>query len=289
MLNNYGRLLRKIHFHPLFWIVACFAIITGYYWELLTLFLIVFIHEMGHATCAHFFSWKINRILIMPFGGICEVDEHGNRPVIEELLVVLAGPFQHIWMAATVFILGTNEVISMEFATMFQQFNIMVFLFNLLPVWPLDGGKVIYLYLSSRQPFLTAFKQSLLCSFIVLTFLLCLFLIVFPFNLNVWVVLVYLYASLWHQWNQMRFSFIRFLLERYSGKQTGFKKLDVIEVEGSEYVSSIMEQFRRGCKHVIHVDDGKRMLGKLDENEMLHAFFAEKQIRARLKDIVYHD
>lgn len=269
--------------------MACLAIITGYYWELLTLFIIVFIHEMGHASCAHFFSWKISRILIMPFGGICDVDEHGNRPVAEELLVVLAGPLQHIWMGVSVYLLGENELISPEFATMFQQFNMMVLLFNLLPVWPLDGGKVIYLYLTSRQPFLTAFRQSLVCSVIVLIFVHLLFLIVFPFNLNVWVVLLYLYATLWRQWNQLRYSFIRFLLERYSGKQTGFKKLDVIEVKGNEYVPAIMEMFRRGCKHVIHVNDGKRMLGKLDENEMLHAFFAEKQIRARLRDIVYHD
>lgn len=288
-MSNYGRLLKKIHFHPLFWVVASIAIITGYYWELLSLFMIVFIHEMGHASCAHFFSWKINRILIMPFGGICDVDEHGNRPVAEELLVVLAGPLQHIWMGASVYFLGVNEVISTEFATTFQQFNVMVLLFNLLPVWPLDGGKVIYLFLTSRQPFLTAFRQSLVCSVIVLIFIHLLFLIVFPFNLNVWVVLLYLYVTLWRQWNQLRYSFIRFLLERYNGKQIGIKKLDIIEVTGNEYLHSIMEEFRRGCKHVIHVDDGKRMLGKLDENEMLHAFFAEKQIRARLQDIVYHD
>jgi stage IV sporulation protein FB len=192
-------------------------------------------------------------------------------------------------MAALMSLLGANGIISAEYAAMFQQFNVMVLLFNLLPIWPLDGGKLIYVFLTSRRPFLTALRQSLICSAAALAIVHLFFAAAFPFHLNIWVVLLYLYASLWHQWKHARYAFIRFLLERYSGKQTGFQNLDVMEVKGSEYLPSIMEKFRRGCKHVIHVADGKKMLGKLDENELLHAFFAEKQIRAQLRDIVYHE
>lgn len=258
---------------------------TGYFWELSILFLIVFIHELGHAAAARFFSWKIKRILILPFGGTCEVDEHGNRPIIEELVIVAAGPLQHIWLAAGAFLLETAGLITMESALLFHKFNLMIFLFNLLPVWPLDGGKFLYLLLSARTPFLHAMKKTLISSVIMLTAIHLIMIIVAPFNLHLWIVVLFLYLSLWLEWKQVRYAFMRFLLERYYGKQSGIKRLEVIEARGTDFIYQAMEKFQRDCKHLIHVDSIRSM----DENEMLHVYFAKKQVNARLKEIVSND
>lgn len=282
---KYGRLLGKVRIHPLFWLVAGIAILTGYFWELSILFLIVFIHELGHAAAAQYFSWKIKKILILPFGGTCEVDEHGNRPIFEELIIVAAGPLQHIWLAAFAVALETSGLITMDSALLFHKFNLMVFLFNLLPVWPLDGGKLLYLIMSARYPFLDAIKKTLILSLIMLTAIHLIFLFASPLNLHIWIVLFYLYISLWLEWKQVRYAFMRFLLERYYGKQSGIKRLEVIEAKGNDFIYHAMEKFQRDCKHLIHVDSGPSM----DENEMLHVYFAKKQVNARLKEIVSND
>ncbi len=258
---------------------------TGYFWELSILFLIVFIHELGHAAAARFFSWKIKWILILPFGGTCEVDEHGNRPIIEELIIVAAGPLQHIWLAAGAFLLETAGLITMESALLFHKFNLMIFLFNLLPVWPLDGGKFLYLLLSARTPFLHAMKKTLISSVIMLTAIHLIMIIIAPFNLHLWIIVLFLYLSLWLEWKQVRYAFMRFLLERYYGKQSGIKRLEVIEARGTDFIYQAMEKFQRDCKHLIHVDSIRSM----DENEMLHVYFAKKQVNARLKEIVSND
>ena len=255
----------------------------------MALFMIVLFHELGHAVSAQFFNWKIKRILILPFGGICEVDEHGNRPIKEELIITAAGPFQHLLIAVIIFALAAASFISADYAQLLTKFNLMVLFFNLLPIWPLDGGKIIHLLLASRQPFIQACKQSLASSFIILAMLHVFLLIFAPLNLNIWVVFSYLYVCLWAEWKQMRYVFIRFLLERHYGKQSGFNELHPIDASGDDFLHEAMEKFRRGCKHLINVAGQKSELGQLDENELLYAYFTEKQVSARLKDIVYYD
>ena len=74
------------------------AIMTAHFFELTMFLIIVLIHELGHAFAASFYSWRIKRISLLPFGGVAEMDEHGNRPLKEEAIVTLAGPLQHVWM-----------------------------------------------------------------------------------------------------------------------------------------------------------------------------------------------
>lgn len=287
MKNNILGLLLKIHIHPLFWVVMGIAVITAHFKEMLAILLIILIHEMGHGVMAHFFSWRIKKISILPFGGVAEMDEHGNRPLKEELLVIAAGPVQHIWLGIVMFILWKFSIVTTDYFEMFMGFNAMVFAFNLLPIWPLDGGKFLHILFSIYKPFLNSLKISVISSFVFLLIFHIFSVIISPLNLNIWVVVLYLYFSLWAEWKQMNFVFMRFLLERYYGKKTNFKRLRPIKIDGNAFLYEVLENFQRGRKHpLLIVEDGIE-IGKLDENELLHAYFAEKQIDARVKDIMY--
>lgn len=244
---------------------------------------------MGHAIAAQYFAWRIQRIQILPFGGICIVDEHGNKPMKEELLIILAGPVQHILLAILILILQYFSVVTPEYMQLFLQFNLMILIFNLLPVWPLDGGKLVQLFLASRKPYIVAFKQSVISSLIMLLALHVFVLIISPLNVQIWIVLIYLYIGLWLEWKQHQFTFMKFLLERHYGKKQDLRQIQSIDAHGDEFLYQSMEKFRRDCKHIIHVGDEKMLIGKLDENELLHAYFNEKQVNAKLKEIVYYD
>ena len=80
---------------------------------------------------------------------------------------------------------------------------------------------------------------------------------------------------------------MRFLMERYYGKKTIFKGLKPIQVDGEEYLYEVLERFQRGSKHPVIIMKDGREIGKLDENEVLHAYFAEKQTDAQVRDIMY--
>ncbi len=143
-MNKTINLFRLVHVHPLLWIVIALSIATAHFLEVVLLIGIIFIHEMGHAAAASFFSWRIKKITLLPFGGVAEMEEHGNRPLKEEAIVVLAGPLQHVWMVALAYVLFSLSLIPEDLYQLIYSYNLMIFLFNLFPVWPLDGGKLYF-------------------------------------------------------------------------------------------------------------------------------------------------
>ncbi|MGM0900229.1 M50 family metallopeptidase [Mesobacillus maritimus] len=286
-MNKAISLFSKIHIHPLLWVVVAVAILTAHFIELSLLLLIIFIHEMGHAAAASFFSWRIKKISLLPFGGVAEMDEHGNRSLYQETIVVSAGPIQHLWMAALAYGLFSMGVIPEYWYDRFTEFNLMVLLFNLLPVWPLDGGKLVFLLLSLRKAFPRAHVQTIFFSAAVLAIFAISMLLIGPFTLNVIIIIGFLAFSLFYEWKQRRYVFIRFLMERYYGNQGEFRQLMPIEVSEEEEITSVLEHFQRGCKHRVIVKKKDGTEAALDENELLHAYFAEKNLQGKMGDLVY--
>lgn len=280
-------LLKKIHVHPLLWLVIAIAIATARFYELFVLLLIIFVHEMGHAIAAAFFSWRIKKISFLPFGGVAEMDEHGNRPIREEAIVIIAGPLQHVWLIGGAFILHELSLMSTDFFLLFVKYNLMVLVFNLLPIWPLDGGKLLFLLLSFIHPFVKAHQQTLILSGVSIGLFALATLIISPAHLNIWIVLSFLIISLMTEWKQRRYTFLRFLLERYYGKKNGFTSLRPLKVDERDRVLTVLEQFQRGYKHPVIVEKEGKEEGTLDENELLHACFAEKQMMGKVGDLLH--
>jgi stage IV sporulation protein FB len=255
--------------------------------ELCLLLLIIFVHEMGHAVAASFFSWRIKRISFLPFGGVAEMDEHGNRPLREEAIVTLAGPLQHIWLVGVGFLFYEMNVISTDLFELFFQYNLMVFIFNLLPIWPLDGGKLVFLLLSLQRTFPNAHRETLLVSIGSLLLFSAAVLSISPFNLNIWIVIIFIIISLYTEWKQQPYVFMRFLLERYYGRKETFHTLQTIEADEDDSILDVLGEFQRGKKHLIVVHNNGNETGTLDENELLHAYFAEKQVNAKISDLMF--
>jgi stage IV sporulation protein FB len=242
---------------------------------------------MGHAAAASFFSWRIKKISLLPFGGVAEMEEHGNRPLKEEAIVVLAGPLQHVWMVGVAYLLASMSIISEELFQLFFHYNLMILIFNLFPVWPLDGGKLIFMFLSLKKSFPTAHNLTLMISFVFLGIFSLLTLLMAPTHINVWIIIGFLIFSLYHEWKQRRFIFMRFLLERYYGKNSDLQMLKPIQANEQELLIHVLEKFQRGCKHPIIVESNGREKGMLDENELLHAYFTEKRLTDKISDLLF--
>jgi stage IV sporulation protein FB len=286
-LNKTFELLRKIQIHPLLWVVIALAVATAHFIELMMVLLIIFVHEMGHGAAASFFSWRIKKIALLPFGGVAEVDEHGNRPLKEELVVVLAGPLQHVWMLGLSYLFFIAGVFPEKLHALFMEYNLMILVFNLIPIWPLDGGKLMFILLSMNTSFQEAHLRTLYGSVAALLIFSTSLLFIAPLTLNVWVIIGFLAFSLYFEWKQRRFTFMRFLMERHYGKQVDLRELKPINTSENEMVGHVLERFQRGCKHPIIVkrQNGKEMV--IDENELLHAFFSEKLLTAKIGDLLY--
>jgi stage IV sporulation protein FB len=269
------------------WFLAGLAILTANFRELLLLFFIVLVHELGHSVAATFYSWRIKQVLILPFGGIAEMEEHGNRPLKEELAVTLAGPLQHVWLGAAGYLLFQLGFMSVGTWELFFTFNVMIFLVNLLPIWPLDGGKLMGLLISRYSAFAQAHERTLQVSFVILALFFAVYLFIDPMHINIWIITTYLFYSLYSEWKQRHFVFIRFLMERYYGKTTAISTISPIVVDEKEKIHHVLQKFKRDCKHNIIVMKGDKKQPPLDENELLHAYFKEKLTTIDIGDILY--
>lgn len=277
-------LFQRIHIHPLFWGIAIIAVITARFYELLILFFIVFVHELGHAFAAVSFSWRIKRILLLPFGGVAEFVEHESRPLKEELIVVLSGPLQHGWLMAGSILLHEMSVISEHTHRLFIEYNWMILLFNLLPIFPLDGGRMLHLSLCYFFPYIVALKRTVIISLLFLIFYGFTLLTFAPYQLNGWLIFAFLIVTLVKEWKNRPYVFMRFLLHRH-GQRLAFptrrKKLYVSETDPIQHV---LDRFYRGVEHCIIVK-GEKGEKRVKERDLLALFFERNSLRATVGDL----
>ncbi|MFA2564778.1 MULTISPECIES: stage IV sporulation intramembrane metalloprotease SpoIVFB [Bacillus] len=283
---KYREVLTKISVHPLFWVIIVIGIFTARFKELILLFCIVLIHELGHAFAAAHYNWRIKKIQLLPFGGVAELEEHGNKSLKEELVVVIAGPIQHIWMMVVGYIVFEAGWLGADLYYFFIWNNIIILAFNLLPIWPLDGGKVLFNVLSYRFPYLQAHEKMMKLSCVFFSVILVWQLLWNSNNIMMWVLLIFLAVSLYQEWKQRQYSFMRFLLERYYGNKRGIEKIAPIEVQSEDHLYKIFTKFRRGYKHSIIVHGKYKEHYTLDENELLYAYFTEKRTTSSVEELI---
>ncbi|WP_332689927.1 M50 family metallopeptidase [Halalkalibacter lacteus] len=281
-------LARKVKVNPLFWFVVAIGVVTGYFREVLMIFLIVFIHEMGHAFAAHHFKWRIHKIELLPFGGVAEVEDAGNRPFREELIVIIAGPLQHIWMIVSSYCLVHFSFWTSTDHRIFVWHNLMILFFNLIPILPLDGGRLVQLWCTYRFPYVQALRYSRWASNGVLLLLIFVSVIWFPYHLNLWVILSFLGITNYLEWKQRHYRFLRFLMARRTSKEKHYMKQSFLSIRDSIPLREAMKQIKRGHYHFYKVFQLKTGTAEtIEEKELLHLLFTVKKPHVPLSNLLH--
>lgn len=139
----------------------------GMAWSILLIvafFGCVVLHELGHSLTARRFGVRTPRILLMPIGGMAEMDRIPRRP-LAEFLITIAGPAVNFLLVVILVPFFWHDALSSEEVAAYTArdlgvnlllANAVMGVFNLLPVFPMDGGRILRALLATRLPYLRA-------------------------------------------------------------------------------------------------------------------------------------
>ena len=160
----------NLFIHWTFWLLPLWVIFT---WDdaeqmiplwmnlllIASLFGCVVLHELGHALAARHFGIRTRKITLSPLGGVAQLERMSHKPW-EEFCIAVAGPLVNVVLAAILGVgvlagLAVNalviETTVWQFALYLLFLNLGMIVFNMLPAFPMDGGRVLRAILASSM------------------------------------------------------------------------------------------------------------------------------------------
>jgi Zn-dependent protease len=139
----------------------------------LLLFVVVVLHELGHSVAAQYYGIEVEQIVLLPIGGVAQLTRMPEKP-IQEFVIAIAGPAVNFALAILFGLIALLAGISLSldrlpslllgldrmsllalFGYVFSS-NLLLAIFNLIPAFPMDGGRVLRALLATRMAYARA-------------------------------------------------------------------------------------------------------------------------------------
>jgi stage IV sporulation protein FB len=139
----------------------------------LLLFSIVILHELGHSFAAQYYGVEVKQIVLLPIGGVAQLGRIPDKP-IQEFVIAIAGPLVNFALALIMVVIGfaagwrlaligpagmIESMGTLSVAAIFDYVfvsNLFLGIFNLIPAFPMDGGRVLRALLATQMPYVRA-------------------------------------------------------------------------------------------------------------------------------------
>ncbi len=144
-----------VQLHPLFWIVGALYACTGKLFLFLLSTLVAVQHECAHAFASAKLGYRLQKIVLMPFGAVIDGDMQNIR-LKDEIFVTLCGPVCNLLTALFFVAIWWLVPTMYAFTDTACYVSLSVGLVNLLPFYPLDGGRILHCLLTKKHAETTA-------------------------------------------------------------------------------------------------------------------------------------
>ncbi len=129
----------------------------------LVIFMCVVLHEFGHSLQVRRYGIAVRDIVLLPIGGVARAERIPERPR-HEIVVAISGPLVNFALAgiflAAIWIRGRPIDLENDFLSSLLAINLVLGTFNLIPAFPMDGGRILRGILAVRFPYLTATRYA---------------------------------------------------------------------------------------------------------------------------------
>ncbi len=255
----------------------------------LSLFACVVLHELGHALTAKRYGILTRDITLLPIGGVARLERMPDEPK-QELWVALAGPSVNLVIAAVLFVLlaitGASHsfsqlgVVTGSFLGRLMVVNLFLIVFNMLPAFPMDGGRVLRALLATRMDYTRATEiaasmgQGMALLFGFFGFLSNPFLLFIAF---------FVWIGATQEANMVKMKTALGGIPVSRAMVTRFQT-----VSPDQTLARAVELVLSGSQHDFPVVDGERVVGVLTRGDLLRAL-AERDQSTSIADVMQKD
>jgi Zn-dependent protease len=248
---------------------------------ILVVFVTVLLHELGHALVAKNYHIKTKDITLLPIGGLAQLERIPEKP-IEELLVSIAGPLVNLTLALlTGFFISVPETAETLLAELskginannfflnFFLVNIWLAIFNLIPAFPMDGGRVLRAILSFR------FKRNVATKIAARTGqLLAVGFIILGFISNPFLIFIGLFVIVGAQ-IETEHAEAKYVLKNYKVRDVVMTQYQTIDAD--EKVEKAIAMLLDSQNKSFLVTENKEAVGTLHRDEIITALALKKE------------
>lgn len=275
-----------IKIHPLFFMVGIISVFFNNFGFFLIYTLSVVLHELGHAFVAKKRGYKMDTIKLMPYGAVLfgETDEFTPK---DEYIIALAGPLTNLLLSvvciASWWLFPSLYSFTLEFCVA----SLIAGVFNLLPVFPLDGGRVVLGFLSSKmdRKLATKIVKIITVIFSILLFILFLFSFFLGFNMSIGIAAVLLFANVITDAKDSSYKRISSLFDRKRQIIRGIEQR-VMQVGEDTKLRVLVSKIERGKITIFHVLNENGKLIKIISEDDLKQLIQKYRFSERVGDIV---
>lgn len=263
--------ISKFIIHPIFLLFACIMIYFGDGFVFASYLLAVLIHEFGHSFVAKKLGYKLKSLCLMPYGAQLNLQSNALR-CKDEVIIALAGPIANIIAGALCVALWWVFPLVYAYTEWFVVACLVTAIFNLLPLVPLDGSRVLLAILGNYNKRKIGYKiisifNCLVSGWLFLVFLCSCF---FEVNFNLGIIAILLFMGAFEKNTEFDYCYLfqiekfelnkkRSLPVKFFAVHTDFKVKDLIKLTSPNFYAV-----------VVVLDDEFKPIKTIYESEFQH-------------------
>ena len=249
-------------------------IILGFKGELIIAFVLVFIHELVHYLTARILGFSGFDIEILPIGAVLKVKELDEASPKEDLIISLSGPLLNLLLAVIFYILFI--LFNNNYLYLICNSNLAIGIFNLIPAFPLDGGRVLRDILSIKIIYRKANEISITISMILGSILMFIYFVSVAANknnFNLGLISIFILISSMKEKERIVYLIMGYIIKKkYKFIKRGYIENKSISVFCKNDLLSVLGIIDKNKYNIFTVlDENMSVLAILYEEEILHA------------------
>ena len=278
---------KRIEIHIFLPILIAASILGGYFVLFSLSWLFAILHECAHIFTGKLLKIKTCKVTFQPFGICAKLKEPVIKSPVREIVMAFAGPFLSfvLWGIFAVI----YNYYPVEMIGYCALLNLSLFLINLLPCLPLDGGRILRAILTLGSNAVTAWRITTRLSFAIVTVLLGVsvwLLIMHRFNFSFLMIGAFLLGNLTVEQRNMSVSALREIL--YNGQKLNVEDLNgtcILTAYASMPARRILHRLSYHKYHIVKVVNNKHEVIKtVTESQILNSLL-NKGIRIKMSEV----